>query len=399
MDRHPEALAAFPRAVWTETTPEETEEAGDGNMFLLDLETGRLYRPTVEVMTWETQVRTVVGWADNGWLRVALQGRGSKGRSEEYISEGVGELRELPSSGERRRDEISSSGVLAYTDDGEVVLYDLARQEVVAEIPVGEGEVQAWSADGRFLSVVVSESSGPLPTEERQTWIWDMEIMSFIDDVQSDGIYWAGESNQYRYENGGVRLRDPVSREERAIDGPLIDQLWSPGGRYAVISEAGPDNDDGAARFAYRVHDFEAGEDVVKLRGVFFSAWLDEDTLAFTGDACRAHGYYSVDADGSNLTLHMQFERFGIAHPSWQGDRIGYTSWDEETEQRVTTVMDLATGETREYLTGDAVLPAYSGQGSYFWSPDGRYLSLIKPGGRDGICFSQEPQTLEIEAP
>jgi hypothetical protein len=63
----------------------------------------------------------------------------------------------------------------------------------------------------------------------------------------------------------------------------------------------------------------------------------------------------------------------------------------------VTIVVDLGTRQTREYFTGDARLPAYENTEGRFWSPDGRYLALIKPGGKGGPCEFDPPQRLEVE--
>jgi len=70
----PEALGAFPPVDWTETTPEEIEDSADGNQFLLDLETGRLYRPTKQVLTRSSGVRAFFGWTADGEVVVGMQG-------------------------------------------------------------------------------------------------------------------------------------------------------------------------------------------------------------------------------------------------------------------------------------------------------------------------------------
>ena len=395
----PEALKAFPPVVWTEVGPQEVEEAADGNMFLLDLETGRLYQPTQEVLTREKRVRAFISWADNGWITVAMAGTDSplKDRSERFAGETLGAMQRLPSSGPAGSpSSISSKGVLAYRRDEQIVLYDVVARSELATIEGFRGYVDGWSPDGRYLTLI--ESRNKLSPEPPSISVLDEQGV-VVDVAVGDELRWAPDSKSFVYEAVDpvdpeervieARVRNPETGEEEAVSESSNAVLHAPRGRFIVIPDHQVDS-----RFDFRILETSSGRDLVTLRGVFISVWLDEDTLAFTGDACNAHGFYSIDADGSNLTLHVQFERYAIAHPSRQGDRIAWSLWGDGGGF-VTTVQDLTTGETREYLTGDAVLPHYSG--IEHWSPDGRYLALIKPGGRDGICFSQQPQELEVE--
>ena len=398
----PEALRELPPAVWTPIEAEDTEEAGDGNMFLLDLETGQLYRPTEDLLTWEKRVQAYISWADNGRVSVGMLGFEGviEGKRASYIGEVLGPMRRLP--GERNR--VSSRGIVAYEEDGAYFLHDLTTNSLLGEVMAPDGSMGNWSADGRYLSFSVSPNTR-LPLDPIIS-IWDVESGRVVVEVTGDGVVWAESGHRFLY--GAIdpadpekevyeqRVHDIDSGTEQVIRGVLeiSETSFWPSRRYVLIDATARDEE--GTKHAFSVYDLEEQRNVITLRGAFVSGWLDEDTLAFTGDACSAHGYYTIDADGSNLKLHVQFERSAIAHPSRQGDRAAYSLFNENGGF-VTTVIDLTTGEAHGYVTGDALLPHYVGQGSSYWSPDGRYLALIKPGGRDGICFSQEPQQLEIE--
>lgn len=272
-------------------------------------------------------------------------------------------------------------------------MYDFETEVVVSELPAPPWVIDSWSNDGRYLALIMGD--GPIPPEIS---IWDAQLEQGVAQLGGIGVIWSDQGSRFLYQVHDAETRTDELRMYDLATGtghPVtrgapggLDFDWAPGARYVVI-------DDGTREaLRFRVHDLVEGRDAVILLGVLYVDWLDDDTLGVVGDACSQHAYYSVDVDGSNLRKLVQFESLAVPHLSPQRDRIGW-SLREEDGRFVTTVMDLATGETREYETGDAVLPPY--RGGEYWSPDGRYLALIKPGGRDGICFSQEPQELEVE--
>jgi hypothetical protein len=114
--------------------------------------------------------------------------------------------------------------------------------------------------------------------------------------------------------------------------------------------------------------------------------WLDEDTFGFTGDVCGVSSFYTIDVDGSNLQRIVE-TRGSVARLSQQRDRLAYQRRVGDTP--VVTVLELATRKARDYPSGDSgVLQS--------WSPDGKYLSFLKPGGRGGPCEFTPPQSLEV---
>jgi hypothetical protein len=404
-------LRELPPAVWTKIEPEETAGAIDGNMFLLDLETGQLYSPTAQVMTWNHGASAYIGWAANGWLEVILQGFNDflKGQQADYLGETRGPSRKLPSSGEAGNpSSISSTGVLAYGDGNRVVLLDVATGQQVSELPEMEGDVGEWSADGRYLSLVVSRfQSGAIRSDSHTTKIWDVERGAVIDEVEGEQVVWSNTSHRFLYvanapgdaESGdfGLRLRDPDSGSEQTIDGALSGFVWSPDDRYVLISGGTRDTDDAAFKFTFSVYDVVEGRDLVTLKGAWAGAWLDAHTLGFTGNVCDTDDFYTINADGSNLRKVIEpGQPYVIELPSRQGDRVAY-SLSNATGSVTTVVYDLVTGQTREYATGIARLPFYPGQGSARWSPDGHYLALHIPPGKGGPCEFDPPQKLGVE--
>lgn len=403
----PEALRDFPPAQWTAIDAAETEEAGDGNMFLLDLETGQLYSPTAEVLTWEARVSAFISWAENGQIEVGMLGFSDflEGKRAVYLGETLGLMQKLPSSGDGGNPSaLSSTGLLAYKDSNKVVLFDVATRQRVAELPeLPElpGSIRGWSADGRYLSFGVSPNTRS--REEPLISVWDIETARVAAEVIGERLVWAASGHRFLY--GAIDPSDPELRifEQRVYDidsgtEQVIQDVSEEGSwssqRY-VITDASSSDDEGR-KYGFTVYDLAQERYVMTLRGAWPGAWLDEDTLSFTGDVCDSFGFYTIDSDGSNLEKVIEFGGMVVVHPSRQGDRIAY-SQRGDSGGFVTTVMDLATRQMREYATGDALLPPYENTAGRFWSPDGRYLALIKPAGKGGRCEFDAPQKLEVE--
>ena len=404
----PEALRELPPAVWTAIEAEDTEDAGDGNMFLLDLETGQMYSPTAEVLTWDMRADAFISWAATGQIEVGMLGfEGAiEGKVAAYIVDGLGTMRKLPSSGDAGRPSaLSSTGTLAYKAGDEVVLFDVDAEEERGRLPELSGSIGAWSADGRYLSFHVSSNS--LDAEPPSITVIEPQTGAIIDKVTGEGLVWSNTSHRYLY--GAVdpqdpeeaayelRLRDPDTRSEQAIDGAVSGFLWCPGDRFVVVSLGPRDSDDREDKFTFRIHDVEGMRDVTTIYGAWPAAWLDEDTLSLTGNVCDTYDIYTINTDGTDLrNVSAPGQPHIVAHPSRHGDRIAYSFGDSSGKAK-TVVLDVETGETREFATGAARLPFYPGQGSERWSPDDRYLALHVPPGKGGPCEFDPPQRLEVE--
>jgi Tol biopolymer transport system component len=294
----------------------------------------------------------------------------------------------------------SVRGVLIYQKDhGGFFLYDLkARAELAVNLP--PGSPGGWSADGRYLAFSIGTNTSARLTPVIS--IWDIETQSVVAEVIGDGPVWASSGHKFLYgaidtedpewSTYELRLHDLDGGTERVIRDIEPEGYWSWGRdeRYLILDH-GRDEE---RKYSFSVYDLVEDRLVMTLGGAWPGNWLDDDTLGFTGDVCGNHAFYKIDVDGSDLEKVVEVGRFVVAHPSPQGDRIAYSRREGQTG--ITTVMDLTTRQTRDYLTGDGQLYAFSGLSGYQWSPDGKYLTVHKPAGKGGPCEFDPPQALEV---
>ncbi len=240
-----------------------------------------------------------------------------------------------------------------------------------------------WLVRSRFGTVRRANSFFETPGKELH---WSKTGHSFI-----YGIFDPDDPDERVFE---LRVRDLDSGTEQAIDGTGVG-AWSPDGRYLLLddNEYHGEGDE----YGFRVYDLVEQRDAMTLAGAWPGSWLDDTTLGFTGNVCDTYDFYTINVDGSDLRKVIEFDRpFVIGHPSRQGDRVAYSVRDDSGNV-TTTVLRLATGETRTYDTGRAQLRTLPGDRSHQWSPDGSYLVVSIPPGKGGPCEFDPPQSLAVE--
>jgi hypothetical protein len=391
---------SFPK--WTEIDAADTLDAATGNMLLLDTETGKMYSGIEGRLPTRIPGAIYIWWGDHGGVELRIYGSSNDPLFQQahFVGEVQGEMAWIP--GEAAR--VSSKGIAAMHRGADILLYDLAtRQEVGSIANPPTGYTGSWSADGRYLTFHAGNS---LTREATRTSIWDSESGKVVAEVPAAQISWSNHGSKLLY--GVVARDDPDQRviESRVLDVSTgIDQwisselvsYWSPDDRFAVSAPFWADH----TRHDFTVYDVAAKQALITLTGSWFMGWIGADTISLMGSVCGNSAFYTLDASGSDLREISQFDRPIVAYPSPNGDRIAFTSRNEFPDGKLTpiravTLLDTTSGVVREYDTGSALLPAGRDLGIRWWSPDGRYLLLVVPAGKDGPCFEQEPQIFQL---
>jgi hypothetical protein len=104
-----------------------------------------------------------------------------------------------------------------------------------------------------------------------------------------------------------------------------------------------------------------------------------------------------VAGDGTNLRKVLDTAGYGVIHPSPGGDRVAYTDYGQVMPQENTVrVVDIASGQSRTFNVGTTYLKPFPWTNQPVWSPDGRYLLLMSPMGKDGPCMGSEPEAFQL---
>jgi hypothetical protein len=140
---------------------------------------------------------------------------------------------------------------------------------------------------------------------------------------------------------------------------------------------------------SFKVFDRTTGKSV-RVAGSIFGGWLDLQILYFTGNFCDTSDYFTVRADGSQLT---RLEAYGEYQPqaSQDGKRIAMSQSISAWNDRGVLILDRLTGETQTFPVGPLFLGFYRyGSEPQAWSPDGRYLAMRPIVGKGSSCTPQK---------
>jgi hypothetical protein len=220
-----------------------------------------------------------------------------------------------------------------------------------------------------------------------------------VTEVAATRILWANKHNRFVYDthsdgDGRVksRIRDLASGVDLEIEagGFYLPSTWSPNDDFLI---GGLQVERG---FWFAIVDAASGRNLTTIGGSWPMRWLDHDTVGVLGDVCTGEtNLYYMSADGSSLERVAAFAENRVAHPSPDGNRYAYSERSDESLQSTKLVIvERATGATKEYETGTSFL--FPHPWNQAWSPDGRYLILMSPVGKDGACLGTSPEPFQL---
>jgi hypothetical protein len=386
------------RPAWVPITAEDLKRfRGPHFSFLLDTVTGQMYSVIAPDMAYD-ELSGGPSWAVTGELLIALSP--SMGAEPEYfLGPALGEIRSLPRGREGwGGGALSVDGLLAYASETENVLYDTGQQQMVGTLPDPPWRPQAWSDDGRYLLLEQGSYSSTQPGNEPMVAVWDQEVARVVAEWPGEGASWSGPALQVVYrsyepslpfgESLALKVRDFATGSEFRV-GKALEGTLSPDGTYTVATF------DEEGDHGFRVHELASGALVLTARNAWFDRWLDDEAVGLVGSACASPDYYKLNVANADLLKMTAAEgRHTAPQASPDFTKFAHTRIEESG---FVTVVETAAGK-REFSTGAAfvwTLPGYAGA----WSPDGRYLVVTIPPGKDGPCFVQVPGPLAIEVP
>ncbi len=195
-----------------------------------------------------------------------------------------------------------------------------------------------------------------------------------------------------------VWLMDPAAGTDvrlAPLDGYVLDFIrWSADDRYLAVAYYA------AQGQGFYVVDVASGQVMATVRGAAIGGWIDGDTVYFTGNICNAPDVFVMDADGSharNITQTPDVEFHPAASPDGRQIAIVHTNEPHAPSGDRIDILTPA-GERRTLVSGDSLqLASYVGAQGY-WSPDGRYLTVVRVDGyQHAVCQDVMPQTTVIE--
>jgi hypothetical protein len=382
-----------PQVGWTPIEARQISEyRGLSFDFLLDVQSGQLYAPAPPDPAYGDAFSTGLGWADTGEIVVGA-GNQIGVQSDDYIGKPLGALRRLPAKDEGTSAALSSKGWLAYQSNGVNLVLDEGQRRV-AVLPPPPWRATAWSAEGRYL-LLLNTSLNP-----SMAAIWDGDTQQVLMQWPAESAQWSATGRRVVYEVHGsqrpsnepnpLRIKDIASGLDLLLT-TGIDSGTSPADRYAVVSFHEDE------QFGFRVHNLVNGDVALIARGAWFGRWIDDETIGLVGDVCGPADYYTVKVPDGTLRKVTDIGGYHTApQASADGRFVAYTRVDRPG---FATVVQSFDGTQREFKTGTAMVWTLSVYSKPAWSPDGRFLIVSRPGGKDGPCFSHEPQPLRIEVP
>jgi len=271
----------------------------------------------------------------------------------------------------------SPDGLLALAGNRGAMVIDPATGNKVYDLPAAPplpSFLDGWSADATHLLVGLPSFT------DSEFGIWNRRDGSVVS-LKGWTATWSSSGHQvaYDFHKGGedeLRVYDLASGESRTLAPNAGVMGWSPDDRYVVASVPS----------GFAVLEVASGRRVVTVTAAFYGGWLDAQTLYFIPDAC--YGDHN-----SMLTVEtLEWRDFDYAnlvgqplHPSPDGSILAFGTMVGD-EQGV-GLLDLPSGRTTKFRGGDFNLSNLSP-----WSPDGLYLGLSGPIGRDsGLCFPLPP--------
>lgn len=267
-----------------------------------------------------------------------------------------------------------------------VLVVEAASGSVIADLSPPDPSGGAWSGDGHRLAI----ESQYLGVNTITLWDRDDGSTQTI-----SGFYaaWAPQSNRLAFVAGSrapgpqeqpveLRVRDTDSGSEEVV-GSLASAsvypwlTWSPGGRFVAmnvrIGSAG----------SIHLFDTTGSRGHTIIHEAAFGSWIDDSSLAVTGNACSTMDVLIASVDGSlrNVTNSPNIQDgFPVASPD--GHSLALTRGDVLGRSNLALV-SLPGGAVRDLVT--KTTPYYIAPGA--WSRDGRYLVFNVLGGRDGPCL------------
>jgi hypothetical protein len=376
---------------WTEIAPADTAVADHGTMFLLDTRTGKLFSP-IALPTGDDR-RAYMSWRSDGGLSVWISAQSTY---ELFVGDALGDM--TPVKGEAR---VSSRGISALLEGRQIVFTEVASGRELFRLDSKPGRyLGAWSADGKYLSLL--DDGDSQTAKDPSVAILDVDTRQVVLELTADQPYWANQHDRFLYavmdytrgDDPVVesRIHDMTTGQDYAI-GAKDAHLWSPDDRYVVGNANAGDRYD-----VFSIFDAQSGKELVTTRGSWPMAWIDNDTLSLMGDVCTdATSLFYVEGDGTNLRRVLDTAGFALPHAAPGGERIAYTHYGDSLPQSNSVrVFDVGSGRTQEFEVGTLYLPLYYWSSEQAWSPDGQYLMLVAPVGKDGPCMGPQPEPFQL---
>jgi hypothetical protein len=380
--------------VWTEVTPPDTHRAQLGANLLLDTETGKLYSAT-DVAPEDAE--SAFAWTVDR-LMVGIYERDANTQVW-YVGEALGSVKPIPGNTPL----ISSRGISLSHRGATVVLYDIETQLEVQTIPLPANySAGSWSSSGKYLTF--ERYFDYSRKDEPAVLVWDVDQARVVLSLSRAGdVRWAHASDRFVYRVMEVVRGEVVSVESRLTDmqtghdsaiGSRWIAGWSPDDRYLIGSPLPPQEQE-----AFSVLDSRDGRVLATLRGAWPMRWIGANTISFIADLCTTGGeLYYMSADGTDLHNIRGFTDV-MAHPSADGNRVAHTIWGDATSSNLVRLVDLTSGQERVFDVGRTYLSPYPGTSDRVWSPDGRFLVLTSPMGKDGPCMGEHVEPFELIHP
>jgi hypothetical protein len=180
-----------------------------------------------------------------------------------------------------------------------------------------------------------------------------------------------------------LRVRDFDSGSDTPVGVGRGGVAWSPGDRYLAFDAPG--------LYETAILDTQTQRAVV-INASTSGGWVDSDTFYFLGETCEEETLYTIEADGSGLRAVAPLEWvFAEPHLGPDGDTVAFNSVPGDEGRRwFVKLASLSQGKIiGEYGSGDASLKR-------LWSPDGRFLVLEPPFGRDACMGPPPPMKTEV---
>ena len=383
---------------WTEVAPGDTSLFGYGTMFLLNSRTGQIYSPTDQVRTdgprvWISWGPSLVRDPLSLWMYPSANDDGWVGGF--FVGNALEPMKRVPGEVPAA----SSRGIAATTDGGNVLLVDMNTGRELSRIPDTRGQRPGgWSWDGRYLALVTDgdaqKNTKPLIA------IWDFDTRQTILELEASAIHWANKHNRFLYQTNSdsgrdvdleFRIRDLKSGVDHDLGGGTFfsPSTWSPNDDYVI------GNLPIERTSWFSIFDASSGRKLASVGGSWPMRWLDDRTIALLADVCTgATSLVYMKADGSDLNEVATFGDGRTVHPSPDGSLYAFSDWTGVDLVMALEIVDRATGASIRYETGSSFLVGHPW--NHAWSPDGRFLILMSPVGKDGACMGVDPEPFQL---
>jgi len=372
-----------------------------GQQFFLDVETERLYAlppPGTLAPGGDFKRVRLLAWAPSGeLLLIASAQRQNQVLSAVYRGRPGQPFRlvdvEAPQEASYSPDGALLALSYSYAPHIAVDIVDAASFTTIDSIQWGGIGSAGWSRDGEYVAI---DLPAP-PPQYRAALLWRRTDRGRIS-LPGTAIAWSSTGHRLTYTteplNPSTRagwILDPDSGATLKYVSGENAGYWSPGDQYMTTSKF-----DGQY-VAFTIYRLADGERMATVTGAWFMGWLDDSSVYFIGNICSTFDLFFVRADGSELTRFPKDSTYVLdVYPSPDKRWLAYGT--QKGPQPFIRLYDIRGASVHDIPNVAGLDLVGLDRSRDIWSPDGRYLRLEGPFGRDGPCYPYPtPQTTTIE--